>query len=359
MSEETVITPINPDEAGLPPKVAPFGVATESKIEPPAAPAQEAVAPAAAPEVKKPTTLKLRPVIRKPVIRKPGTIGALKPMTIPSAAKTEEASAPAAAAPAAPVAPAAPIAPAAPAPSPAAPAAEAVPAVNPKAITGSIPVQAVMKKTGIIAEGILTPSQAQASKTKTSRISLESAMGVPPPSATGASPLKTIKLRRPSAIKPVTSPIGSTPKPAAPVAPLAPAEAADEGIKDLNEAPAAAPAEAPTPASETKTVKIQRPALGIKRPKAKIGISAAKPAVDGDVGEIKDIDDIPDISATPVMPISQGVAAPESSGAKAFTVIALVAAVITIALLGFLMFQFYSQGTGPIAGPNELPFIQM
>ena len=121
------MTPISAAEGGsVPPKVAPFGAA-----------------PAAAPSAGV-STIKLKPVIRKPMIHKP-TIGARPPV---------------------------------PPTVPAAPAKKAT--QNLKSVTGPIPVQATLKKTGIIAEGIITPQQQQAAKSKTSRISLESAIGVAP-----------------------------------------------------------------------------------------------------------------------------------------------------------------------------------
>ena len=334
MSEETVLSPITPAEGSLPPKVAPFGA-----VVPEAAPAP---APEAAPSSEGATkTLKLRPVIRKPVIRKPPAPGAAAP------------SLPASPAPAA--APAA-----APAEAPAAPAAESAPAANPKSITGAIPAPAILKKTGIIAEGILTPSQAQAAKTKTSRISLESAMGIPPPSTGAASPLKTIKLRRPAGIKaparPV-SPISSSASPIKPAvaetpAPVAPAEtvAAEPAVADIP--PAMAPVEAEAPAavdaSEKKTVKLRRPSAAIKKPVI-APVSETPAAGDG----LDDIGDIPDMA--PIGNLSAD-SAPEK--ASPLAVITLVASIAAIAILGVVTYQLFSQSVGPVTGPNEFAFIE-
>ena len=175
MSDETVLTPITPDEGGAaPPKVTPSVMA----------------ASASAP------TVKLKPVIRKPLIRKP-VIGGAKPVTLKPATGTPP---PPAAVPEA----AAPVAepPAVPAAEPvAAPAAPQL-----KSTTSPISAQAALRKTGIVAEGILTPAQAQAAKTKTSRISLESAIGVAP-ATKSAAPMKTIRLRRPTDIPPAPSAI--------------------------------------------------------------------------------------------------------------------------------------------------------
>ena len=135
MADDVEMTPITPAESSpVPPKVAPFGASANA---PSAAPSPSAGV----------STIKLKPVIRKPQIHKP-VVGGAKPPT----------------------------------PAPAAASAAAVKKATQslKAVTGPIPAQATLRKTGIIAEGILTPAQQQAAKSKTSRISLESAIGVAP-----------------------------------------------------------------------------------------------------------------------------------------------------------------------------------
>lgn len=332
MSEETVMSPITPVEGALPPKVAPFGASVKEESTPAAEPAVAPVAEAPAANASAPATgaktIKLRPVIRKPVIRKPPAPGAAA--VAPKLPGSEALVAPAS------------------------PAAEAPAAANPKSITGAIPAPAILKKTGIIAEGILTPSQAQAAKTKTSRISLESAMGVPPPS-TGSSPLKTIKLRRPVGIKSPASPI-SPAKPASPaVAPSAPAE--NVGSISADEAPLApavapvvpdvqASPEATADSSEKKTVKLRRPAAAIKKPT----ITAAPMVAEGD--NLEEIKDIPDFA--PIGDLS--VEAPQKSSPLA--VITLVASIAAVAVLGVVTYQLFSQCIGPVTGPNEFAFIQ-
>ena len=174
MSDEPEMTPITPEESGdMPPRVAPFNAV------PPAGKASPET-PAAAPSSGV-STIKLKPVIRKPMIHKP-TIGVTpKPVT-----------------PAAP-------APADAAAAPAAPSKKATQSLA--AVSDQMPAQAVLRKTGIIAEGIITPAQQQAAKSKTSRISLESAIGVAPAKESPA-PLKTIRLRRPTDLKhPAPSPL--------------------------------------------------------------------------------------------------------------------------------------------------------
>ncbi len=201
MADDVEMTPISDAEGGaLPPKVSPFGAAPAAPAAAPAAPAAPAASPTA-------STIRLKPVIRKPSIHKP-TIGGAKPIV--------------------------------PAP---APAAAKKATQNLKSVTGPIPVAASLKKTGIIAEGIITPAQQQASKSKTSRISLESAIGVAPVKE-GPAPLKTIRLRRPTDIKTGAAPTPLTPA-AAPAAPAPVAPAPTMGAMspiDFGDIPAAKPA---------------------------------------------------------------------------------------------------------------------
>ena len=298
MADDVEMTPITPaDDTSAPPKVAPFGAPAAA----PAAPA--AAAPTASPSPSSGiSTIKLKPVIRKPQIHKP-VIGGSKP--------------------------------AAPAAAPAAAVKKAT--QNLKAVTGPIPMQATLRKTGIIAEGILTPAQQQAAKSKTSRISLESAIGVAPARETPA-PMKTIRLRRPTDLKP-----GGP----APLVPPKPAEAP---------APAAAPA-APEPAGEEagvtqkKTLKLHRPGIGIKRPT----IGAAPAAADGDVADMSVADMSPIGNLAPV----------ESGDGKVAGVpgwvatLSLITSIAALAAVGFLMWYLWQEGVGPVAGGNEMSFIQL
>ena len=315
MSEEVEMTPISPEEGGnLPPKVSPFGAVPTPAPAPVPAPAP---APAPAPEpapiagaAASPTagvsTIKLKPVIRKPRIRKPTIVGA-KP-TIPTAA-------------------------------PAAPAAEPAPpkkaTQNLKSVTGPIPAQATLRKTGIIAEGIITPAQQQAAKSKTSRISLESAIGVAP-AKEGPAPLKTIRLRRPTDLKP----------------PTASAEPAQPAPAPL---PAAAPAEG-AEASETqkKTLKLQRPGIGIKKPT--LGLQKKEePAPAQQSADVQDIPDLPAGDVAPLMPVSdKAQCAGVPKGVATLSFIVTFAALLAV---GALVYYFYLEGCGPDAGANAMPFI--
>ena len=295
MADDVEMTPITPEEAApVPPKVAPFG-----------APAS---APAATPS---PTagvsTIKLKPVIRKPQIHKP-VVGGSKPPATPSAAASA--------------------------------AAVKKATQNLKAVTGPIPMQATLRKTGIIAEGILTPAQQQAAKSKTSRISLESAIGVAPVKETPA-PMKTIRLRRPTDLKP------GGPAPLVPPRPP---------VSD--DAPTAATiAEPPTTGEEAgvtqkKTLKLHRPGIGIKRPT----IGAALDASGGDVPDMPVADMAPVGNLSPIVDSDSGKSAGVSNVVAALSLITSIAALVVV---GFLMWQLWQEGVGPVAGGNEMSFIEM
>ena len=306
MAEDVEMTPISPAEGGsVPPKVAPFGAA--------ATPAP-AVAPApAAPKVPLTSsavsaspglsTIKLKPVIRKPTIHKP-VVGA-RP---------------------APIAPTV------------APATAKKATQNLKSVTGPIPAQATLKKTGIIAEGIITPQQQQAAKSKTSRISLESAIGVAP-AKEGPAPLKTIRLRRPTDLKP--TPMTLTPK-------------AEETPAEAPTMPTAAPEPAADEASVTqkRTLKLPRSGgIGIKPPTLGLGSPAG-----ADVPDMGG--DVPDLGAVPAF----DAAAPRAEGLgvpKWVAALSLVASLAALLVMGCLLFNLVEEArhaTG--AGANEMAFLE-
>ena len=304
MADDVEMTPITPAEATpVPPKVAPFGASTAA----PAAPASAAT-PSPSAGV---STIKLKPVIRKPQIHKP-VIGGSKP--------------------------------AAPAPATAAASAAAVKKAtqNLKAVTGPIPMQATLRKTGIIAEGILTPAQQQAAKSKTSRISLESAIGVAPATKEAPAPMKTIRLRRPTDLKP------GGPAPLVPPRPVS------------DNAPAAAPAAESAPAgddaavTQKKTLKLHRPGIGVKRPT--LGAAPAAPA--GDVADMPVADMAPVGNPSPFAYNDSN--AGKSAGVPGWiAALSLITSIAALAAVGFLMWHLWQEGVGPTAGDNEMPFIQM
>ena len=306
MAEDVEMTPISPAEGGsVPPKVAPFGAA--------ATPAP-AVAPApAAPKVPLTSsavsaspglsTIKLKPVIRKPTIHKP-VVGA-RP---------------------APIAPTV------------APATAKKATQNLKSVTGPIPAQATLKKTGIIAEGIITPQQQQAAKSKTSRISLESAIGVAP-AKEGPAPLKTIRLRRPTDLKP--TPMTLTPK-------------AEETPAEAPTMPTAAPEPAADEASVTqkRTLKLPRSGgIGIKPPTLGLGSPAG-----ADVSDMGG--DVPDLGAVPAF----DAAAPRAEGLgvpKWVAALSLVASLAALLVMGCLLFNLVEEArhaTG--AGADEMALLE-
>lgn len=306
MVEDVEMTPISPAEGGsVPPKVAPFGAAATPA--PVAAPAPAAPkvpltssAVSASPGL---STIKLKPVIRKPTIHKP-VVGA-RP---------------------APIAPTV------------APATAKKATQNLKSVTGPIPAQATLKKTGIIAEGIITPQQQQAAKSKTSRISLESAIGVAP-AKEGPAPLKTIRLRRPTDLKP--TPMTLTPK-------------AEETPAEAPTMPTAAPEPTADEASVTqkRTLRLPRSGgIGIKPPTLGLGSPAG-----ADVSDMGG--DVPDLGAVPAF----DAAAPRAEGLgvpKWVAALSLVASLAALLVMGCLLFNLVEEArhaTG--AGANETAFLE-
>lgn len=306
MAEDVEMTPISPAEGGnVPPKVAPFGAAATPAPAAAPAPAAPKVPPTSSAVSASPglSTIKLKPVIRKPTIHKP-VVGA-RP---------------------APIAPAV------------APATAKKATQNLKSVTGPIPAQATLKKTGIIAEGIITPQQQQAAKSKTSRISLESAIGVAP-AKEGPAPLKTIRLRRPTDLKP--TPMTLTPK-------------AEETPAEAPTMPTAAPEPAADEASVTqkRTLRLPRSGgIGIKPPTLGLGSPAG-----ADVSDMGG--DVPDLGAVPAF----DAAAPRAEGLgvpKWVAALSLVASLAALLVMGCLLFNLVEEArhaTG--AGANETAFLE-
>ena len=271
------------------------------------------------------STLKLKPVIRKPTIggatglAKPGIRPGMKLPTQPSAAPA-----------------------AAPAEQPQAGAMEQLKTVTQKlkGVTQEIPQQAILRKTGIIADQDLTEAQKQASKSRTARISLSDALGVAPVQ-NEAAPIKTIRIKRPDAIaKP------SAPAPAAPAAAAAPAE----------EKPAEPAQPAPT-LTQRKTLKIARPGavrpsgkFGIKKPSAAAAAAPAAPAGEG--GDVADIPDIPDMPAAGGAPaVSAAAQVPANavpSLSKGATITGIVFQLAACIVVGALAYYLYLDAKLPL-----------
>ena len=299
-------------------------------------------------------TLKLKPIIRKPA---PGMAALPKAgIKLPTPAKPVPAT-PAGAAPiAAPVA----------APKDASATAKldgVAPIDNLKAmtqklkgVTQQLPAQAILHKTGIIADSALTEAQKQASKSRTARISLSDAIGAAPVK-NDAKPMKTIRIKRP-----IDIPGGATAEKsnvvAAPVV-AEPAAAAPVVAKPAAEKPAeetlAAPAATPATVTQKKTLKIARPGVAGGRPAPKFGVKkpntstttmtkiSSRPAAsaegaDGTVADIADIPDIPDMPAAPVAAASAGGV---QDVPKAVAFLSLAVQIAACAAMGFLAWQLY------------------
>lgn len=271
------------------------------------------------------STLKLKPVIRKPTIGaaalgKPGIRPGMKLPTQPPAATSAPAAAPA-------------------------PeqqgggAMEQLKSVTQKlkGVTQEIPQQAILRKTGIIADQDLTEAQKQASKSRTARISLSDALGVAPVQ-NEAAPIKTIRIKRPDSI--------AKPAPSAPAA--APAPAAEPAAEQPSQPAAAAPS--PT-LTQRKTLKIARP--GAVRPSGKFGIKkpstsattvvSSHPAAEG--GDVADIPDIPDMpaaapaaAAPAAAPVPTNAVPSLSTGATITGIVFQLAACVVIGALGYFLF---------------------
>jgi hypothetical protein len=202
-----------------------------------------------------------------------------------------------------------------------------------KGVTQEIPQQAILRKTGIIADQDLTEAQKQASKSRTARISLSDALGVAPVQ-NEAAPIKTIRIKRPDSI--------AKPAPSAPAA--APAPAAEPAAEQPSQPAAAAPS--PT-LTQRKTLKIARP--GAVRPSGKFGIkkpgaaaAPAAPAAEG--GDVADIPDIPDMpaaapaaAAPAAAPVPANAVPSLSTGATITGIVFQLAACVVIGALGYFL----------------------
>lgn len=290
-------------------------------------PVANPIKPGAAGE--KAPTLKLKPVIRKPGEGGPAGLKVpLKPVVRPGGATASAAPAPAA-----------------PAVATAAPAHAAPKALDQlksvtqklKDVTQEIPQQAILRKTGIIAEQTLTEAQKQASKARTARISLADAIGVAPVKNESA-PMKTIRIKRPLDLPNAgAKPPVATAVPVAPAAEAAPAPAAEEPKK----------AESAPTLTQRRTLKVARPGVGAPRPGApKIGAvkkpEGAAPAAGAASaeGEVADIPDIPD------MPAAMAPVAPQPAGEKDVPVfvgiVSLIVQVAACAVMGMLAYMLYT-----------------
>ena len=218
-----------------------------------------------------------------------------------------------------------------------------------KGITQSIPQQAILRKTGIIADAAMSEAQKEAAKHKTARISLSDAMGVAPVKDEHA-PMKTIRIKRPIDI------------PTSPSAETAPAEGgATAAASSASEPSAQQPAAAAAPATLTqrKTLRITRPGsavrpagkFGVKRPMAAAAEGKAIPpaaapankamAPEGAAGAADAVADIPDIPPMPA-PVA---AAPANDGPAWLWTLSTLVQVVACAVVGALAWLLYENTT--------------
>ena len=316
----------------LPPKP---GLATGLKLPPkPGATAAGALCPG----LKLPTQNALKPGVRlppKPMIRKPGATVSAAPVPKPIAVDAQGVGKlPTVSATAVARGDSAPVAVDIPKPM------EALKSVTQKlkGITQEIPQQAILHKTGIIAEGVMSDAQKEAAKHKTARISLADAMGVAPVKDEAA-PMKTIRIKRPINIPSATA--ASPAQPAAEAAPAAAPAAAAPAVA----VPAAAPAVTMT---QRKTLKIARPGSTGVRPAGKFGVKRpatqattvvkSAPAVDAKPAD-GEVADIPDIPAMPTAPVPMAAKADE--GASWVWTLSAIVQLAACAVLGALVWFLY------------------
>ena len=214
-----------------------------------------------------------------------------------------------------------------------------------KGITQPIPQQAILRKTGIIADGAVTEAQKEAAKHKTARISLSDAMGVAPVKDEHA-PMKTIRIKRPVNIPGSTASLTPIAKPAA--APAAPADGDASFVADQDDDAPTSVTMAPTNITQRKTLKITRPG-GAVRPAGKFGIKrptapatkpteAAAPVAEGSANA--DVADIPDIPSV-LPPVAAEKAPADNTPGWVFTLSSVVqaAAVVMMGALAIFLYQ--------------------
>jgi len=371
MADDVEMTPV---DAAEPPKANPLATPKVEtlKLTPQARPPIPGAAVSALKTGLKLPTVALKPGIKlppKPVIRKPGATVTAAPLPKPVAPLPKPVE-PQAAKPADPL-PAASAAPEKPAAKPVSVDAQGVgklPTVEAKAVdradtaptvsanpkplealksvtqklkglTQEIPQQAILRKTGIIAEGAMSEAQKEAAKHKTARISLSDAMGVAPVKNENA-PMKTIRIKRPVDISGATKP-AATLSPAAPAGDLPPVEN-----------PSAEAAEAPaSTVTQRKTLKISRPG-GAVRPSGKFGVKrpgqattvAKSPAAEGaDAGAggeapVADIGEIPDMPMAPVPNVAQP-AGEDPAWLVSLSMVVQAAACVAMGALAWFLYQ--------------------
>lgn len=209
---------------------------------------------------------------------------------------------------------------------------------NLKSITSPIAPQANLRNTGIMAGNQMTEKQREASKARTSRISLSSAIGVAEVKDE-ATPMKTIKIQRPK-----LAPRSALSKPAT-VAKV------DSSTQTPSPAAAQSASEVQSPTvTQKKTLKIARPAVGVARGKLAIKKPSAQP-----VSAETEVDDIPDINAVETSSVSLNDVQPISNDAgqikavsKTAAIVGLIVQLAACAVVGVLAYYLYQDYMLPL-----------
>lgn len=320
-------------QGAIPPKVSPF-----------AKPEAGAPTTPAAPGAPRPITVRLKPVAAAPAAEAPAAAvpAATPAVGIPAAAAanpraTSRVPVPEAVAPAAAGAPVRPMTvrlrPVA-APVPAAGSTQSIAVVDiPEPVTAPVALQPQSPPTpgaNPLPAGPKPPSaaQTQAAKSKTSRISLDSAIGVAPVGGEAKDGPKTIRLKRPTDLAAPTVPVQ---KPPASAAVRQTSRIPDSALPTAAEGDSAA-------VTQKKTLKIKRPGAAEAAPEAAVGGEGFPEGVQMTPISAADFD-----------------AKEESS---VFTAVSAVAAIAAAVVVFALMWMLMGHAVGSTKGPNALAFME-
>ena len=204
----------------------------------------------------------------------------------------------------------------------------------------------------------MTPAQQQAAKSKTSRISLESAIGVAPTSPKGPAPLKTIRLRRPTDLNkpPAPSPFGA-PKPA-PAASAQPAGVDTEATTVATIAPTPmTPVEGAeqdsSAVTQKKTLKLTRPGGPLKRP------TLGTPAGGGSDGVADLSGEVPELKPLDVADFGAAVPVETSDVPGWLLAITTITSLAALLVLGAVFYFLFTEGCAPVSGENYTAFMSL
>lgn len=215
---------------------------------------------------------------------------------------------------------------------------------NPVAVSPMQPQSPPTPGANPLPDGPKPPSgaQVQAAKSKTSRISLDSAIGVAPMTPMGSAAQnepKTIRLKRPADLAVPTTPAAKNPP-----TPIRQTSRIPDSVLPTTEAEA----------SESAGV-TQKKTLKIKRPGAKPEESGEEAKSAGEAFQ----------EGVPMTPISALEAEPQKEPSSVFTALSVVAACAALVVLGLLTWCLAAQAMGPVADVNstasftgpELPWV--